>query len=156
MRKVLPVNSKTLSYGPRAFDRAGSSSKLDILTVHEYFGQLDGTSCIQPEKRLMFAILLDAVECFQKYAILRGEYATRLFKNTEHWIFEDDHKWPFSFMNICEAVEMDPHYLRKGLSLWKLRAMQKRIPSGQRLPSTGDAINVLGNLRQNELSRQAR
>jgi len=103
----------------------------------------------------MFAILLDAVECFQKYAILRGEYANRLFKDTERWIFEDDSKWPFSFMNICEAVEMDPHYLRKGLSLWKLRAMQKRIPSAQRLSSTRNAVNVLGNRKLNLLSRPA-
>ena len=148
------MNSKTLNYRARAFDPVGSSSKLDILTVQEYFGRWDGTSCLQPEKRLMFAILLDAVECFQKYSLLPGQYADRLFKDTEHWIFEDDHKWPFSFMNICEAVEMDPNYLRKGLALWKLRAMQKRIPS-QRLSSTRDGINVLSNPKRNVLSRPA-
>lgn len=103
----------------------------------------------------MFAILLDAVECFQKYAILRGEYANRLFKDTEHWIFDEDPKWPFSFMNICEAVEMDPHYLRKGLSLWKLRAMQQRIPSAQRLSSTRNVVSVLGNRKANLPSRPA-
>jgi len=45
----------------------------------------------------MFAVLLDAVECFQKYA---GREANRLFKDTDEWIFEDDHEWPFSFINI--------------------------------------------------------
>jgi len=103
----------------------------------------------------MFAVLLDAVECFQKYSLLPGQYADRLFKDTEDWIFKDDHKWPFSFMNICEAVEMDPNYLRKGLALWKLRAMQKRIPSGQRLSSTRDGINVLSNPKRNALLRPA-
>ena len=58
-------------------------------------------------------------------------------------------------MNICEAVEMDPNYLRKGLSLWKLQAMQKLRPSGQRLSSTRDGINVLGNPKRNVLSRPA-
>jgi len=70
----------------------------------------------------MFAVLLDAVECFQKYA---GREANRLFKDTDEWIFEDDHEWPFSFINICEAVDIDPKYLRKGLSHWKKRATPK-------------------------------
>jgi hypothetical protein len=103
----------------------------------------------------MFAILLDAVECFQKYSLLPGQYADRLFKDTEHWIFKDDHKWPFSFMNICEAVEMDPNYLRKGLALWKLHAMQKLRLSGQRLSPTRQGIKVLGNPKRNVLSRPA-
>ena len=149
------MNSKTLNYSPRDADPVGSSSRLDILTVQEYFGRWDGTGYLQPEKRLMFAVLLDAVECFQKHSLLPGQYAYRLFKDTEDWIFKDDHKWPFSFMNICEAVEMDPHYLRKGLSLWKLHAMQKLRPSGQRLSSTREGIKVLGNPKRNVLSRPA-
>jgi hypothetical protein len=153
-QKGVPVN-KTLNYSSRAGDSGGSSSRLDLLTVHEYFGRWDGTGCLQPEKRLMFAVLLDAVECFQKYSLLPGQYAYRLFKDTEDWIFKDDHKWPFSFMNICEAVEMDPHYLRKGLSLWKLHAMQKLRPSSQRLSPTREGIKVLGNPKRNVLSRPA-
>ena len=66
----------------------------------------------------MFAILLDAVECFQEYA-----EQDRLFKDAEEWIFEDDHEWPFSFINICEAVDMDPKYLRKGLLHWRQSAI---------------------------------
>ena len=95
-----------------ALHSIGSLSELDILGLY-------GASPTQPEKTLMFAVLLDAVECFQKYA---GREANRLFKDTDKWIFEDDHEWPFSFINICEAVDIDPKYLRKGLSHWKKRA----------------------------------
>lgn len=94
----------------------GSLSESDIFGLY-------GGSPLQSEKRLMFAVLLDAVECFQKYA---GHEVNRLFKDTEKWIFQDDPDWPFSFINICEAVEMDPQWLRKGLSQWK----QKAIPQG--------------------------
>jgi hypothetical protein len=72
----------------------------------------------------MFAVLLDAVECFQKYALLRDEYANRLFRETEIWIFEENRDWPFSFVSICEALAIDPQYLRKGLLRWKQTAMQ--------------------------------
>ena len=103
------MKSKTLSYITRTFDSVDSISQVDVLTVDQW----NGTPCLQPEKTLMFAVLLDAVECFQKYA---GHEANRLFKDTDEWIFEDDPEWPFSFINICEAVGMDPEYLRKGLS----------------------------------------
>ena len=71
----------------------------------------------------MFAVLLDAVECFQKYPLLHDEYANRLFRETENWILDNDREWPFSFINICEALAIDPHYLRKGLFRWKRHAM---------------------------------
>jgi len=75
---------------------------------------------LQPEKKLMFAILLDAVECFQEY----GEQDP-FFKDAAEWIFEDDRDWPLSFINICEAVDMDPTYLRKGLLYWRQSAISK-------------------------------
>ena len=53
----------------------------------------------------------------------------RLFKDAEEWIFEDDHEWPFSFINICEAVDLDPKYLRKGLLHWR----QSAIPEANTL-----------------------
>ena len=88
----------------RVFDSIHSLSEADFLDVYK-------TRPTLPEKRLLFAILLDAVECFQKYA---GHEDNRLFKETEEWIFEDDHGWAFSFINICDALEINPLYLRKG------------------------------------------
>ena len=81
---------------------------------------------IQPEKRLMFAVLEEAVECFQEYAFPRNRKEELLFKDAEDWILKDDHEWPFSFINICEAFDMDPDYLRTGLLRWKRRAMRER------------------------------
>jgi hypothetical protein len=73
---------------------------------------------------LMLAVLLDAVECFQKYALLDDEYATRLFRETEMWVLEENREWPFSFISICEAFEINPQYLRQGLLHWKQTAMK--------------------------------
>jgi len=71
-------------------DTIGSLSEPDILASQQYYDQ--GTSGRQPERSLMFAVLLDAVECFQKYALLDDEYATRLFRETEIWILDDNHE----------------------------------------------------------------
>ena len=109
------MQKRTLSYATAVFESGpftGSS---------EFIGsQWDSDPGLQnqPEKRLMLAILLDAVECFQKYAPLHRRKPDRLFTATAEWIFEDDYKWPFSFLNICDAVGIDPKYLRSGLQQW--------------------------------------
>jgi hypothetical protein len=107
------MNVGTASYGTGAFRAIGSLSESAIVDFY-------GTGDLQPEKKLMFAILLDAVECFQEY----GEQDP-FFKDAAEWIFEDDRDWPLSFINICEAVDMDPTYLRKGLLYWRQSAISK-------------------------------
>jgi hypothetical protein len=102
----------------------GSLSEFDILSLRQYSDQWRGTSGLQPEKSLMLAVLLDAVEYFQEYVHLRDEHAKRRFRETEDWIFQNDYKWLLSFRNMCEALEIDPHYLRKGLVRWEQNAMQ--------------------------------
>ena len=108
----------------RVPDVIGSLSEFDVLAFQRYFDEGHGTSDQQPEKSLMLAVLLDAVECFQKYALLQDNYARRVFKDTEDWILADDQEWLFSFINICDALGIDSHYLRKGLLDWKQDAMQ--------------------------------
>ena len=107
------MNIGTASYGTGAFNSIGSLSESAIVDFY-------GTGDLQPEKKLMFAILLDAVESFKEYA----EH-NRSFKDAEEWIFEDDHEWPYSFINICQAVDMNPKYLRKGLLDWRQRGIQE-------------------------------
>lgn len=109
------MQKRTLSYAIAGFESARFTAS------SEFFGtQWDSQSGVQnqPEKRLMLAILLDAVECFQKYAPLHRRKPDRLFTATAEWIFEDDYKWPFSFLNICDAVGINPQYLRNGLQQW--------------------------------------
>ena len=105
------MNIGTVSYGTGKFRAIGSLSESAIVDFY-------GTGDLQPEKKLMLAVLQGAVECFKEYA----EH-NRLVKDAEEWIFEDDHEWSFSFINICEAVDMDPKYLRQGLLHWRQSAI---------------------------------
>jgi hypothetical protein len=110
------------SHGTDVPDIIGSLSEPDILGSQQYYDQ--ETRGRQPERSLMFAVLFDVVDCFQKYALLDDKYATRLFRETEMWILEENREWPFSFINICEAFEINPQYLRQGLLHWKQNAMK--------------------------------
>lgn len=133
------MNSKTPA-APRVFDPFNWSSDLDVLAAHQYREQWQGSGCLQSEKRLMLAVLLDAIECFQKYALLPGPHAKRLFENAQDWIFQNNRDWPFSFINVCEAMEIDPGYLRKGLSEWKRRTIRQPAAANSR-PKLKNALH---------------
>ena len=68
------------------------------------------------EMALMFAVLEDAVRCFTKQFIEKRLRTQCLAEEAEEWVFTDDERWPFSFVNICAALGIDPQYLRQQLA----------------------------------------
>jgi hypothetical protein len=85
----------------------------------QFFDRFQIDASLQPEKRLMLAVLEDAVGTFQKYAIAPGRRARRLFAEAEEWFNSDDASWPFAFVNVSQALGLEPLYLRAGLRRWR-------------------------------------
>jgi hypothetical protein len=85
----------------------------------QFFDRFQIDASLQPEKRLMLAVLEDAVGTFQKYATAPGRRARRLFAEAEEWFNSDDGTWPFAFVNVCQAIGLEPLYLRGGLHRWR-------------------------------------
>jgi hypothetical protein len=71
------------------------------------------------EERLMLAVLQDAVKCFQEHVLAQHLWEKTLFQEAENWILEKNTNWFFSFENICETLELNPDYIRRGLLVWK-------------------------------------
>jgi len=90
----------------------------------QFHGSPVNMNAARGEVALMRAVLEDAIECFQKQALKSGRRAQRLAREAEEWLFKDDERWPFSFLNICNVLGIDPGYIRRGLQ--KLR--QERSP----------------------------
>jgi len=84
----------------------------------QFFDRVHIDASLQPEKRLMLAVLEDGVGTFQKHAGATGRRARRLFAEAEDWFASDDSGWPFAFVSICQALGLEPLYLRKGLRQW--------------------------------------
>lgn len=99
----------------------------DPLALSDYLETLRRNAFQDPERALLFAVLEDAVLSFQKYLFSQRETETHLFKEAEDWISGEDRAWPFSFINVCDALEIHPHYLRKGLLQWKRSASAARL-----------------------------
>lgn|SRR5262249_43078243 len=91
----------------------------DVLTSHHFFKVYKQKSQWGPEERLMFAVLTDAVECFQKYHRGQSRKSRVLFAEAAEWIESRDASWPFSFEQICQALNFNPSYLRMGLTRWR-------------------------------------
>ena len=83
------------------------------------FQQLFTSGSRGGEERLMLAVLQDAVECFQQCALSEQPFEKKLFQEAENWILSKNSDWIFSFENICETLQLNPGYIRRGLLVWK-------------------------------------
>ena len=102
-----------------ALEETASPFQPDCLLPVQYFDNFRGKVQSEPEKRLMLAVLDEALACYQKHFPSRGGRGLRLFRETEEWIFREESERAFSFVNICEVVGFDPQYVRQGLLRWK-------------------------------------
>ena len=98
----------------------------DPMTSTDYFDSLKRTLPIESEKRLMLAVLQDAVECYQKYLVARRGKDKNLFSEAEAWILEQDNRSAFSFDNVCDSLGLAPNYVRAGLLKTKDRLLTRR------------------------------
>src|SRR5215470_6613252 len=80
----------------------------EALLPEQYFDRWAARASDSPEKRLMFAVLLDAV------IQLQGRNQKDAAEAEES---------PFSFRNICEALGIETQYLARGLLSWRERHM---------------------------------
>jgi hypothetical protein len=86
----------------------------DILLPSQFFS-VSTVSAHQPERRLMLAVLEDAVLIVAKHAGDKGARARRLVREAQQWIGAPGYGWPFSFENICAVLNIDAPALRQGL-----------------------------------------
>ena len=100
-------------------ERVASLFQPDTLLPTQYFEACCAKAHVEPEKRLMLAILEDAVACFQRYIFARDGRLKKMFREAEEWVMEEKSDWIFSFDSICEVLGMDPRYVRAGLVRWK-------------------------------------
>lgn len=102
---------------PFLYDLGAATRTLPPAAVlpEQFHGSPVGAHAVRGEVALMRAVLEDAIECFQKQSRKNGRRAQRLAREAEEWLFTDDQQWPFSFLNICYVLDIDPGYIRRGL-----------------------------------------
>ena len=116
-----PRKSKTVCVE----DPATKMVEPDTMTPLQFYDRIFTEASLVPEKRLMLAVLEDAIASFQR-AFFQPK---AMIEDTEDfdveaWLESDDMTWPFSFASICQALDMEPDYLRTGLADWRSRAQR--------------------------------
>lgn len=106
----------------RAEESSGGSNvglEPETILPSQFFDRFQIDASLQAEKRLMLAVLEDAVGTFQKHATASGRRGRRLFAEAEDWFSSRETEWPFAFENICEALGLEAAYIRGGLERWR-------------------------------------
>ena len=84
---------------------------------------------LQPEKRLMLAVLEGAVSDFQKYATALDGRGRRLFAEADAWFQSSAIHDPLDFENVCQALDLDPSFIREGLERWCVAKRREPVHS---------------------------
>jgi hypothetical protein len=101
----------------------------DVLAPVQYMEKWRYRISHEPEKMLMYAVLEDAVTCFQKFAAASDTHGRTAFREAEEWLMRERSNWFFSFEQICQSLNLDPDYIREGLRRWQncSTARQRKI-----------------------------
>lgn len=84
----------------------------DIFLPSQFYGSAGLSRKLEGEKRLMIAVLKDAVECLDKYRGSKSSAGQCQYQSAIEWVEDTDTDWLFSFTNICDLLGFDPEYLR--------------------------------------------
>jgi len=70
---------------------------------------------ITPERALLLSVLWQAMIDLRKHRFARQRRHQRLYMEAYRWVGSDDRSWPYSFVNICEVLNLPPTSVRREL-----------------------------------------
>jgi hypothetical protein len=114
-----------------------------IMLPSQTFGGA-GAAALSGERRLMAAVLADALHLYLKHARGGSAPSQILFRETERWIESGDRSRLLSFENVCDVLEIDAGRLRRALYLHAASGIVRAIPFdvGRLRVSRGRKIRV--------------
>lgn len=101
-----------------AYSADASPAFEDETVLPVQFADLQRSSVRKGEYRLLFAVLEDAVRCWQLYDGATSQRGKRLFRETADWFASESDQSPFTFVAICQSFDLEPDFVRIGLHRW--------------------------------------
>ena len=87
----------------------------ELVMPDQFFSNLAKLPAVDGERRLMLAVLEDAVSCYQQFGLARDPRLREEYLDARRWIESRDREWAFSFENICDVLGLDGSCIRDGL-----------------------------------------
>lgn len=98
-------------------DHMAVLSEERLLPIQFYTPEVTST----PEKKLLLAALEDAFRDLRMAT--HGDGAKLWQREAREWFASDSATWPFSFVNVCLALGLEPGYIRRLLARTPIGAM---------------------------------
>jgi hypothetical protein len=70
---------------------------------------------ISSERALVLSVMWQALIDLRKFRFARRRQHQRLYMDAYEWVVSSDRAWPYSFINLCELLNLDPEALRAEL-----------------------------------------
>lgn len=97
----------------------------DTISPFQFYGSKQLSGQVDGQKKLMLAILQDAVECLEKYRQSRNCIQQELYQDALDWVRDPAADWLFCFTNVCDFLGFDPTYMRQSLLEREEKASKK-------------------------------
>jgi hypothetical protein len=99
----------------------------DLILPSQFF-ELVGKTRFTSEQRLMLAVLADAINILQDWRSSFSPRKRRLFIEAARWVMARGSYVPFSFDNVCDALEISSEALRHRLGALAAGTDDSRLP----------------------------
>jgi hypothetical protein len=73
------------------------------------------TRFVAAERALVLSVLWQAVADLQKFRFARRRRQQRLYMEAYEWVHSPDRSWPYSFVNLCEVLNLPAEALSQQL-----------------------------------------
>ncbi len=104
----------------------------DLTLPEQYYMRHQGDDGMGPERALMYAVLKDAIRSFYKNVGATRRKYKKVLLEAETWLSEDSWDYPFSFLVICETLNIDAVCLRARLFAWRDAELRRREATGEK------------------------
>jgi hypothetical protein len=78
----------------------------------EFFSGSDIAEPLVPERALAAGVLRQAMVDLRKFRNARGALGRELYADARSWFVSNDAEWPYSFLNVCRALDLMPEDAR--------------------------------------------
>jgi|InoplaM3SPM_1038593.scaffolds.fasta_scaffold04572_1 hypothetical protein len=127
MQKTNTTHPRRVRQG-RPTRRAAAYERPYSILPEQFFDARVKLTAVCPETALMYAVLEDAFLCFQQQ--FEAGKPVQSAREADDWFFKDNSRWLFSFVSVCDALGLQPKYIRQKLKHW----MPVRLQSTQAKP----------------------
>ncbi|MGE0825201.1 MAG: hypothetical protein AB7G75_15430 [Candidatus Binatia bacterium] len=85
-------------------------------------------------RRLLLAVLQDAIADWFRYQSDHTTRGRRLYQETQEWFSSRDKSWLYAFETICDHLNLDAEYIRHGLATSATPGRNTRMVLFRRAP----------------------